>query len=159
MMKRTYIHMEVQLLLAIVQYQTGQTGWKDTFQWCITQAEEYHFVRIFSREGPLVYPLFGKEKFIWKDGAYKKQVLSESKQMAENYPSYLQGDEETHIVLSSNATRILKLQEEGLSASEIAAMLKLSEATVKYHNKETYRKLGVKNKTAAIAEAKKRKLI
>ena len=38
-------------------------------------------------------------------------------------------------------------------------MLKLSEATVKYHNKETYRKLGVKNKTAAIAEAKKRKLI
>lgn len=159
MMKRTYIHMEVQLLLAIVQYQTGQTGWKDTFQWCITQAEEYHFVRIFSREGPLVYPLFGKEKFIWKDGAYKKQVLSECKQMAENYPSYLQGDEETHIVLSSNATRILKLQEEGLSASEIAAMLKLSEATVKYHNKETYRKLGVKNKTAAIAEAKKRKLI
>ena len=51
------------------------------------------------------------------------------------------------------------LQEEGLSASEIAAMLKLSEATVKYHNKEIYRKLGVKNKTAAIAEAKKRKLI
>ena len=86
-------------------------------------------------------------------------MLSECKQMAENYPSYLQGDEETHIVLSSNATRILKLQEEGLSASEIAAMLKLSEATVKYHNKETYRKLGVKNKTAAIAEAKKRKLI
>ena len=77
--------------------------------------------------------------------------------MAENYPSYLQGDEETHIVLSSNATRILKLQEEGLSASEIAAMLKLSEATVKYHNKETYRKLGCEKQNCSNCRSQKKK--
>ena len=50
-MSRTYILMEVQLLLSIVQYHTGQKQWKDTLQQCITKAEEYHFVRLFSRAG------------------------------------------------------------------------------------------------------------
>ena len=66
---------------------------------------------------------------------------------------------ENQVVLAGNAIRILKMQMEGLSAAEIARKLKISEATVKYHSRETYRKLGVKNKTAAIAEAKKRKII
>mgnify|MGYP000378057877 CR=1 FL=1 len=46
-----------------------------------------------------------------------------------------------------------------ISLLKIAEKMKLSEATVKYHSRETYRKLGVKNKTAAIAEAKERKMI
>ena len=79
--------------------------------------------------------------------------------MAEAYPSYLRGGVENQVVLAGNAIRILKMQMEGLSAAEIARKLKISEATVKYHSRETYRKLGVKNKTAAIAEAKKRKII
>ena len=158
-MSRTYILMEAQLLLAIVQYHTGQEQWKETLQQCITKAEEYHFVRLFSREGTAIHPLLEKEKFVWKDGDYKKQVLTECRQMAEAYPSYLSGGVENQVVLSGNAVRILKMQEEGLSSAEIAGKLKISEATVKYHSRETYRKLGVKNKTAAIVEAKKRKII
>ena len=158
-MSRTYILMEVQLLLSIVQYHTGQEQWKDTLQQCITKAEEYHFVRLFSREGAAIHSLLEKEKFLWKDGNYKKQVLAECRQMAEAYPSYLRGGVENQVVLAGNAIRILKMQMEGLSAAEIARKLKISEATVKYHSRETYRKLGVKNKTAAIAEAKKRKII
>ena len=46
-----------------------------------------------------------------------------------------------------------------MASAAIAQRMKLSEATVKYHCRETYRKLGVKNKTAAIAEARRRKLI
>lgn len=64
-----------------------------------------------------------------------------------------------NIVLGENALKILKLQSEGKSSADIAKELKISEATVKYHNKETYRKLGVRNKAAAITEARKRKLI
>ena len=159
MMKRTYIYMEATLLLAIVQYQMNQPAWKETLQECISRAEEYHFVRVLTREGPVLFQMLEKDKFIWQDAEYKNQVLTECRQMAEAYPSYLSEEGEEQIALSTNAVKILKLQAEGMASAAIAQSMKLSEATVKYHCRETYRKLGVKNKTAAIAEARKRKLI
>ena len=159
LMKRTYIYMEATLLLAIVQYQMNQPAWKETLQECISRAEEYHFVRVLTREGPVLLQMLEKDKFIWQDAEYKNQVLTECRQMAEAYPSYLSEEGEEQIALSTNAVKILKLQAEGMASAAIAQRMKLSEATVKYHCRETYRKLGVKNKTAAIAEARKRKLI
>ena len=159
LMKRTYIYMEATLLLAIVQYRTNQPAWKETLQECISRAEEYHFVRVLTREGLVLMQMLEKEKFIWQDAEYKNQVLTECRQMAEAYPSYLMEEVEEQISLSTNAVKILKLQAEGMASAAIAQSMKLSEATVKYHCRETYRKLGVKNKTAAIAEARKRKLI
>ena len=159
LMKRTYIYMEATLLLAIVQYRTNQPAWKEMLQECISRAEEYHFVRVLTREGLVLMQMLEKEKFIWQDAEYKNQVLTECRQMAEAYPSYLMEEVEEQISLSTNAVKILKLQAEGMASAAIAQSMKLSEATVKYHCRETYRKLGVKNKTAAIAEARKRKLI
>lgn len=159
LMKRTYIYMEATLLLAIVQYRMNQPAWKETLQECISRAEEYHFVRVLTREGLVLMQMLEKEKFIWQDAEYKNQVLTECRQMAEAYPSYLMEEVEEQISLSTNAVKILKLQAEGMASAAIAQSMKLSEATVKYHCRETYRKLGVKNKTAAIAEARKRKLI
>ncbi len=159
LMKRTYIYMEATLLLAIVQYRMNQPAWKETLQGCISRAEEYHFVRVLTREGLVLMQMLEKEKFIWQDAEYKNQVLTECRQMAEAYPSYLMEEVEEQISLSTNAVKILKLQAEGMASAAIAQSMKLSEATVKYHCRETYRKLGVKNKTAAIAEARRRKLI
>lgn len=149
--------MEAMILLSIVQYKLEQKQWKDTLQTSISQAEEYHFVRIFTREGTALLPMFEKCEFIWKDNSYRNQIMSECRQMAKSYPSYLAS--RNNIVLSEHALEILKLQSEGKSSADIAKELKISEATVKYHNKETYRKLGVRNKAAAITEARKRKLI
>nr|WP_291817374.1 LuxR C-terminal-related transcriptional regulator [Blautia sp.] len=59
--------------------------------------------------------------------------------MTKSYPSYLAS--KNNIVLGENALKILKLQSVGKSSADIAKELKISEATVKYHNKETYRKL------------------
>lgn len=159
MMERTYIYMEATLLLAITQYCMKQEEWKDNLQKCISQAEGYHFVRLFMREGPVVLSMIENEKFIWKNKDYKRQVLLECNQMKKAYPLYLKCVQENQVVLSKNAVKILKLQAEGMSANAIAEHLKIAEATVKYHNRETYRKLGVKNKTAAIVEARKRRLI
>lgn len=159
MMKRTYIQIEAAMLLAIVQNKMGQEQWKESLQKSISLAEGYRFVRVFSREGTLIYPLIEKESFVWKDEKYKKQVITECRQMKEFYPAYLENGQGSRVLLSENAKMILKMQSEGLAAPAIAEKLKISEATVKYHCRETYRKLGVKNKTAAITEAKKRKLI
>ena len=55
------------------------------------------------------------------------------------------------------------LEPEETEALEIAQMVnqikKDAEVTVKYHCRETYRKLGVNGKAAAVNEARKRKLI
>ncbi|MFW5632577.1 helix-turn-helix transcriptional regulator [Acetivibrio ethanolgignens] len=42
---------------------------------------------------------------------------------------------------------------------QIARQLGLTKSSVKYYNQETYKKLGVNNKTAAVAEARSRRLL
>lgn len=157
-MKRTYISMEAGILLAVTMYRLGIEGWEEVLQKNITEAEEYHFVRLISREGAAVLKLLKKADLTWKDPAFRRQVLSECETMAEYYPRYLERTD-GEIVLPENALRILRLQAEGESVKSIASKLNIAESTVKYHSKETYRKLGVNSKVAALVEAKRRGLI
>lgn len=158
-MDRTYIRIEAQLLLSIGLYHMHDNRWVEMMQKSISQAEEYHFVRILTREGPAIRKLIKKEKFVWKDDKFRQQVMSECNQMAEFYPRYLDPGSMGTMVLPENALKILRLQAEGMSTRVIAEKLGLKEANVKYHCGETYRKLGVKSRTAAVNEARKRKLI
>lgn len=156
--QRYYLEMECMILLAILYYRIENPEWEQILQDVIGQAESYHFVRIFSKEGIAVNELLMKKHFIFKDKAYQKQVYDECRYMAERYPSYLSKQKE-EIKLSNKAIKILKLQAEGLSVEQIAKILGLSQAGIKYHNQETYRKLGVNSKAQAIMEARNRKLI
>ncbi|GAB3624767.1 response regulator transcription factor [Mariniluteicoccus endophyticus] len=61
--------------------------------------------------------------------------------------------------LTARESEILQLLATGLSNREIARSLFLSESTVKGHLVGLYDKLGVDNRTAATAEAKRRRLI
>ena len=79
--------------------------------------------------------------------------------MAGHYPAYLKQQEEGQDRFSENAIRILQLQAKGFSHEQIAEELGITLATVKYHCKQTYQKLGVKGKAAAVAEAGRRGLI
>ncbi len=63
------------------------------------------------------------------------------------------------MILPDKAIKILRLQAEGMSMEKIAGRLNLSKAGVKYYNQETYKKLGVNNKAAAVVEARSRRLI
>ncbi len=156
---RTLIRLETKILLAITLERKGDESWLQILQEALSEAEEYHFVRIFSREGAAIYPLITSKDLNWKYNAYKEQVLRECRRMAAHYPDYLKSRGTDEVMLSSRAVEILRLQASGHSTEQIAALLHISEATVKYHNRETYRKLGVNNKSAAIHEARKRKLV
>lgn len=46
-----------------------------------------------------------------------------------------------------------------MSRADIAKRLHMTEANVKYHMAQNYKKLGVKNKAGAVMEGKKRGLI
>ncbi|RDU24887.1 LuxR C-terminal-related transcriptional regulator [Anaerosacchariphilus polymeriproducens] len=157
-MKRTYITMEVGLLLAITQYRLGNSRWDEIFQKTLTQAESYYFVRLISREGAAVSKMLKETSWESKNPEYLKEILAETEKMALAYPGYLKVATE-EAVFSENALKILKLQAEGLSTAEIAGELGLKIENVKYHNKQNFKKLGVNSKTAAVNEARKRKLI
>ena len=103
--------------------------------------------------------LLKSDTVTWRDPAFKKQVLEECEQMAGFYPAYLREKQEGNVILSDKALKILRLQAEGLSIEEIAGQLCLSKAGVKYYNKETYKKLGVNNKAAALTVARNRRLL
>ena len=56
--------------------------------------------------------------------------------------------------LSERECEVLRMVAEGLSNNEIAARLYLSLSTVKFHTGNIYSKLGVKNRTEAVARAR-----
>lgn len=157
-MKRTYIGMESGLLLAITMYRMGDPQWEETLQKTLAEAESYHFVRLISREGAALNRMLKETTWKCEDLEYHRAVLTETEKMALSYPGYLKPVAE-EAAFSENALRILKLQAEGLSTAEIAGELGLKLENVKYHNKQNFKKLGVNSKTAAVTEARKRKLI
>ena len=157
-MHRSYIAMEAELLLAITWYRLGDPKWEKSLHKVLTQAESYHFVRLISREGAAVNRMIKETTYKGKNPEYFKAVLTETERLALAYPGYLkQSSEEASF--SEHAITILKLQSEGLSTAEIAGELGLKLENVKYHNKQNFKKLGVNSKTAAVTEARKRKLI
>ena len=75
-------------------------------------------------------------------------------QLGLNFSSFLITDSETPII-TGKAKSILYLQSLCYSLSKIAQQLDIKESTVKYHIKENYRKLDVKNKIDAVLTAKR----
>lgn len=157
MYERPYIMMESLILLAIVERKAAVGNWKETFQKAYTMAEEYHFVRVISAEASESLKLFQNISLEIKDMAFYNDALKESKKMAELYPEYLK--DASAIELPDRALQILRLQAQGLSNEEISQELSVALSTIKYHCRETYQKLGVGSRTAAVVEARKRKLI
>jgi two-component system nitrate/nitrite response regulator NarL len=62
-------------------------------------------------------------------------------------------------ILSEREHEVLRLTADGNSVAEIGERLELSAATVKTHLQHTYRKLGVSDRAAAVAEGMRRGLL
>lgn len=158
-MHRIYISIEVCILQAITWKRMERQEWQEKLQEAVDLAGEFQFVRLFSLEGAALWKLLEQSSLRWEKEEFRDHVLEECRQMAEYYPAYLAGNRSDLVVLSEKALKILKLQAEGLSVEEIAHRMNLSKAGVKYYNQETYKRLGVNSKMAAVTEARNRHLI
>ena len=156
--KRTYIRMEGCLLSAIAKYRTGGE-WKEEFLSALKEACGYGFLRLISEEGAAAQELFaaaGKgllEKEI-PDKGWLSRLMEETGKVAVRYPVYLKGRLAKAPDFCETALSVLRLQAEGKSVGKIAQELSMKEATVKYHVKENYRKLGVSGKADAVLAAR-----
>lgn len=162
--KRPWLQMEGDLLESIIRYRTGNPLWKTELTQVLRRAESYHFVRLFCREGAALLPLLqelGCPEGV--DEAYWQEVLGETRAMAEAYPLYLSTNAPAAlpgaVQLSERALQVLRLQDRGLTRSEIARQLQLSERSVKYQCEQAYHKLGTSNKVEALAAARKLNLL
>ena len=162
--KRPWLQMEGDLLESIIRYRTGSPLWKTELTQVLRRAESYHFVRLFCREGAALLPLLqelGCPEGV--DEAYWQEVLGKTRAMAEAYPLYLSTNAPAAlpgaVQLSERALQVLRLQDRGLTRSEIARQLQLSERSVKYQCEQAYHKLGTSNKVEALAAARKLNLL
>ncbi len=76
-----------------------------------------------------------------------------AKRLMEGFAASSQPDQDVDQELSDREIQILQLIAEGLSNKGIAQKLSISEHTVKYHLKNIMQKLGVQNRTEAVAFA------
>ena len=156
--RRIYVRMEVSLLSAIAKYRTGG-AWKEEFLSALKEACSYHFIRLISEEGAAVQELFAVagKNFLEKeipDKEWLSRLMEETGKVAVRYPVYLKGQLAKAPDFCEAALSVLRLQAEGKSVGKIARELSMKEATVKYHAKENYRKLGVSGKADAVLAAR-----
>ena len=156
--RRTYVRMEVCLLSAIAKYRTGG-AWKEEFLSALKEACGYRFIRFISEEGAAAQELFvaAGKSFLEKeipDKEWLSRLMGETGKVAVRYPVYLKGQLAKAPDFCEAALSVLRLQAEGKSVGKIAQELSMKEATVKYHAKENYRKLGVSGKADAVLAAR-----
>ena len=161
---RTYIQMEAGLLAAVVKYRMDREDWYKDMDALLPQLCQYRFVRLASEEGAAVLPLLERGSKKWSRGDvldkdWFRKLLDETRKMALRYPMYLKNQAAQAPDFSEHALAVLRLQGKGLSVSEIARQLSLSVETVRYHNKQNYRKLGVSGKAEAVLAARNLKLL
>ena len=151
--QRTYMMIENNVLKAVILYRLENENWKEILTEALRQAEEFHFVRVFSLEGAAVLPLLMHYENHSISRSFLKDVMDESRKMALAYPDYLQFMKKPDIYLTDRETQVLGLLCQGLSMQEICKLCGISYDGLKKHNRNIYQKLGARNRAEAERKA------
>lgn len=160
MMHRTYIDIELDILIGITLYRMKNPKWKDCLRAAVDKGYVYRLIRIFTREGAGLYKPLKELEYIGEDDGknlYYKRLVKETNEMGIQYPKYLQVDEK--LQLEGNSLQVLRCIATGKTNQQIGQELGITEHTVKYHISQIYKRLNVKNRATAVAEAKRRGII
>lgn len=145
------------LLQALACGAQGKTGAAlERVRAALALARPGGFIRLFVDEGAPLARLLYEALVRGIEPAYVRRLLAAFPVAeAAPAPAPLQGAE-TELVepLSERELEVLQLIAEGLTNQEVANRLFLSLHTVKVHARNIYGKLGVKNRTQAVAQAR-----
>ncbi len=155
---RTSRAIEILMLQTLASQSGGDTAQAmSTFEQALTLAEPEGFIRIFVDEGtPMARLLYeALTRGIAPD--YTRRLLAAFPVVEQEHNDSLQTQAtKSELVepLSERELEVLQLIAEGLTNQEIASSLYLSLNTVKVHTRNIYGKLGVNNRTQAVARAR-----
>jgi ATP/maltotriose-dependent transcriptional regulator MalT len=149
---------EVLILQALAVHAGGDTtSAVATLERCISLAEPGGYIGVFVDEGPLLARLLYKVGSGGTAPDYVRRLLAafpvtETEQTGAENPQ----TPETGLLdpLSKRELEVLQVMAEGLSNQEIGARLFVSLNTVKVHTRNIYSKLGIHNRTQAVARAR-----
>ena len=154
---RNILWIENEVLKAVILYRLGDSYWKKILHDAMKKACEYHFVRLVAIEGAAVLPLL---KQMREDGGlgdideeYAYCVYYECIKVASSFPDYLKYIPKNNIDLTNREFQVLSLLCAGMPTNDICKTLGISYDGLKKHNKNVYRKLGVKGRAEAERKA------
>ncbi|MDD3252809.1 MAG: LuxR C-terminal-related transcriptional regulator [Lachnospiraceae bacterium] len=144
--QRNYQQIENGLLRAIVQYRMHLGNWKQSLTEALQKAEGYRFVPVAAEYGVALHPLMKEAGDLDLANEYRQRLEQAVREYALGYPKYLEATQTLTQPLTDMEAKLLPLLCSGASLEEIAARCGITYNTVKYHNRNIYRKLGVKNR-------------
>lgn len=144
--QRNYQQIENGLLRAIVQYRMHLGNWKESLTKALQKAEEYQFVPVVAEYGAALHPLLKEAGELDLAKEYGQRLEQAVREFALAYPKYLEVTQTLTEPLTDMEEKLLPLLCSGVPMEEIAARCGITYNTVKYHNRNLYRKLGVKNR-------------
>ena len=146
---RNYNQIEVGLLRAILQYRTKLGNWEQSLEKALQKAYDYDFVRVVSEYGVSLLPLLNGAENLKLDQSYLEKITAATGTMAEFYPAYLVPPVTLSEPLTETEQKILSLLCTDMNLDDIAKSCDITYNTVRYHNKNIYRKLGAQNRSEA----------
>lgn len=153
---RPFMWMENEVLKSVILFRLRDEHWRECLWRALQKAMEYHFVRIVTLEGNAVMPLlkqFEEEGIRDIDEDYFKEIYAECIRVASFYPDYLVYTERETVSLTGREAQVLSMLCAGMSTEEICEILKISYDGLKKHNRNIYKKLGVKTRLEAERKA------
>lgn len=153
---RTYMDMENEVLRAIVQYRVGNHRWKQTLTAVLPRLEEYHFLFLAGKEGIALRPLLEEMGNLPVSQDFAQQLRRQVNDFALHYPRYLEKGEvlEEKPDLTAIEKTILRLYCQGVETQQICDLCGFTYNTLKFHNRNLYRKLGVSSRAEAERKAR-----
>jgi len=150
---RTYFWMENQLLKAITQYRLLIPTWPETLEKALLKTQEYHFTKIISMKGIAILPLLEQARNFGLNKDYYDIILQDTKNLSVAFPDYLKEHIHLREPLTPTEQTILQLMCRNTKSADICELCGFTYNTLKYHNKNIYRKLGVSSRIEAVKAA------
>lgn len=158
-LQRCDLQIEIHLLMSAAHQQKGELAQADQqMKAALKLGEPGGFIRLFVEAGPEVVEILPRQQpESSEQKKYLQTLLAACGQPADSVPgTYFHTSAPSQIIepLSERELEVLTLIANGLSNREIAQELVLSLPTIKWHTSNIYGKLGVGNRTTAVARAR-----
>lgn len=147
---RPYMRVQLHLMQALIDRRTGGDGWRGELEGALALAKRYRLARVIADEGIAVVDMLNELSL--PDGPWERGVLRLTRAQAARYPNHMKQAAEKP-VFTDREYQVYSLMIAGYKNAKIAAILNITERTVKHYTSEIYRKLNVTTRSEALARA------